>query len=140
MSRKRSREVAMELLFQISINKDSVGEVIENFKENTDYDINEIDMDYVKRILNGVQENVEDIDNTIEKHLISWKLNRISRINLAILRLCTYEMLYENDIPDKVSINEALELAKKYSEDKSVPFLNGVLDKIIKNVEKEPNA
>lgn len=136
MSRKRSREVAMELLFQISINKDDVSEMIKNFKENTDYDINEIDMNYVERILNGVLNNIVNIDNTIEKYLISWKLNRVSRINLAILRLCTYEMLFENDIPDKVSINEALELAKKYSDDKSVPFLNGVLDKIVKNTEK----
>lgn len=137
MSRKRSREVAMELLFQISINKDNVSELMENFRENTDYDINEIEMDYVERILNGVVDNIEAIDNTIEKHLLNWKLNRVSKINLAILRLCTYELLYENDIPDKVSINEALELAKKYSEDKSVPFLNGVLDKIVKSSEKE---
>lgn len=136
MSRKRSREVAMELLFQISINKDNVTELLENFQENTDYDVKEIDMEYIQRILNGVVNNVEDIDNTIEKFLINWKLNRVSKINLAILRLCIYEMLYENDIPDKVSINEALELAKKYSEDKSVPFLNGVLDKIIKSMEK----
>lgn len=135
MSRKRSREVAMELLFQISINKDNVAELLENFQENTDYDMKEIDMEYIQRILNGVVNNVENIDNTIEKFLINWKLNRVSKINLAILRLCIYEMLYENDIPDKVSINEALELAKKYSEDKSVPFLNGVLDKIIKSME-----
>jgi transcription antitermination protein NusB len=136
MSRKRSREVAMELLFQISINKDNVAELLENFQENTDYDMKEIDMEYIQRILNGVVNNVENIDNTIEKFLINWKINRVSKINLAILRLCIYEMLYENDIPDKVSINEALELAKKYSEDKSVPFLNGVLDKIIKSMEK----
>jgi transcription antitermination protein NusB len=136
MNRKRSREVAMELLFQMSINKDDVKELIENFQDNTDYDINEIQMDYVERILSGVQNNVTNIDDIIEKYLVNWKLNRVSKINLAILRLCVYEMLYEEDIPDKVSINEALELAKKYSEDKSVPFLNGVLDKIVKNTER----
>jgi transcription antitermination protein NusB len=135
MSRKRSREVAMELLFQMSINKDNVTEAIENFNDNTDYDISEIDMNYVERILSGVHNNQEQIDGAIESNLINWKLSRISKINLAILRLCTYELLFEKEIPDKVSINEALELAKKYSEEKSVPFLNGVLDKMMKNSE-----
>jgi transcription antitermination factor NusB len=132
MSRKKSREIAMELLFQLSINKDTIEETINNFTENTDYDLSQIQMDYVKKTLIGVTENIEKIDNTIEQFLINWKMNRLSKINLAILRICTYEIFFEDDIPERVSINEAIELAKKYSEENSVSFINGVLDKIIK--------
>lgn len=132
MNRKRSREIAMELLFQMSISKEGVEETLLNFTDNTDYDLNEVDMTYINRILQGVQDNLEMIDKTIEKYLINWKLNRISKTNLSILRICTYEVLFAEDIPEKVSINEALELAKKYSEDNSSPFINAVLDKIVK--------
>jgi N utilization substance protein B len=133
MSRKKSREVAMELLFQISINKEQLEVTINNFVENTDYDMNEIDMEYVTKVLQGVNDNMDNIDKAIEKYLINWKLNRLSKINLSILRVCTYEILFDDEIPSKVAINEALELAKKYSEESSVSFINGVLDKIIKN-------
>lgn len=134
MSRKKSREVAMELLYQMSINKDSVEDTIETFIDNTDYNLDEIDIDFVTKALNGVQNNVNDIDKNIEEYLVKWKLSRISKINLAILRICTYEVFYDKDIPERVSINEAIELAKKYSEESSVPFINGVLDKILKNL------
>jgi N utilization substance protein B len=133
MSRKKSREVAMELLFQMSINKEQLEVTINNFIENTDYDMNEIDMEYVTKVLQGVNDNMDNIDKAIEKYLINWKLNRVSKINLSILRVCTYELLFDEEIPSKVAINEALELAKKYSEESSVSFINGVLDKINKN-------
>ena len=133
MSRKKSREVAMELLYQMSINNDSIEDTIETFIDNTDYNLDEIDIDFVTKALNGVQNNVDNIDKNIEEYLVKWKLSRISKINLAILRICTYEVFYDEDIPERVSINEAIELAKKYSEESSVPFINGVLDKILKN-------
>ena len=133
MSRKKSREVAMELLYQMSINNDSIEDTIETFIDNTDYNLDEIDIDFVTKALNGVQNNVDNIDKNIEEYLVKWKLSRISKINLAILRICTYEVFYDEDIPERVSINEAIELAKKYSEESSAPFINGVLDKILKN-------
>ena len=134
MSRRKSREVAMELLYQMSINKDSIEDTIETFIDNTDYNLDEIDIEFVKKALIGVQNNVDNIDKSIEEYLVKWKLSRISKINLAILRICTYEVFYNKDIPERVSINEAIELAKKYSEESSVPFINGVLDKILKNL------
>ena len=135
MNRRKSREIAMKLLFEMSINKENYEDIIENFKEHTDVDLQEIDMSYITKVLAGIHENGKEIDKNIEKHLIKWKLNRLSKMNLAILRISTYEILFEDDIPDKVSVNEGIELAKKYGEDSSPAFINGILAKMIKNDE-----
>lgn len=135
MNRRKSREIAMKLLFEMSINKENYEDIIENFKEHTDADLQEIDMSYITKVLAGIHENGKEIDKNIEKHLIKWKLNRLSKMNLAILRISTYEILFEDDIPDKVSVNEGIELAKKYGEDSSPAFINGILAKMIKNDE-----
>ncbi|MEO2493869.1 transcription antitermination factor NusB, partial [Clostridium paraputrificum] len=75
-----------------------------------------------------------ELDSIIEKNLQNWKLDRISKINLCILEMGIYEMLYVEDVPEKVALNEALELTKRYSDEKSVSFVNGVLDKVLKNI------
>lgn len=131
MNRRKSREVAMKLLYEMSINKDSAENIIENFKESTDISLEELDMEYIKSILEGIETNSKTVDDEIEKYLIKWKLNRLARIDLAILRVCTYEMLFKEDIPSKVSVNEGIELAKKYSADSSGSFINGVLANMI---------
>ena len=131
MNRRKSREIAMKLLFEMSINKEEYMEIIENFKEHTDVDLKDLDMVYIDRVLDGIGKNKEIIDKRIENYLINWKLDRISKIDLAILRISTYEILYEQDIPDVVSVNEGIELAKKYSDEKSSTFINGVLGKLI---------
>ena len=131
MNRRKSREIAMKLLFQMSINKENYEEVIENFKENTDVDLNDIYMSYITRVLAGIHENGKEIDKNIEKHLIKWKLDRLSKMNLAILRISTYEILFEEEIPGRVSVNEGIELAKKYGEDSAPAFINGILAKMI---------
>lgn len=132
MNRRKSREVAMSLLFEMSINKEDHSEIIENFKEHTDIDLSDVDMEYVTRVLKGIQENMQALDSKIEQNLINWKLYRLSKIDLAILRISTYEILFDTDIPNRVAVNEGIELAKKYSEEKSFQFINGVLGKIIK--------
>jgi N utilization substance protein B len=131
MNRRKSREIAMKLLFEMSINKEKYEDIIENFKESTDVDLKEIDMVYIAKALAGVNENMAEIDKNIEKHLIKWKLNRLSKMNLAILRISTYEILFEEEIPGKVSVNEGIELAKKYGEDSSPAFINGILAKML---------
>ncbi|MBB6631281.1 transcription antitermination factor NusB [Clostridium algidicarnis] len=133
MNRKRSRETALELTFQMMINKESSEETIENFIENTDYDINELDLDYIKLILKGIDSNKEKLDTEIEKYMVNWKLQRISKIDHSILRIGCYEILLLKDVPYKVAINEALELTRKYSDEKSISFINGILDNINKN-------
>ena len=132
MSRKLSREKAMELIFSTMLTKESHEETIETFVDNYEGNINEVDLEYIKEVLKGVEENKEDIDALIKNNLQKWKIERISKVNLAILRLAVYEMNYLNDVPEKVAINEALEITKRYSDEKSVSFINGVLDKIFK--------
>lgn len=130
MNRKLSREKTMELLFGMTLSKDTIEEAIENFIDNYEENIKEIDFTYVKQALIGIENNKEAIDKVIEENLHNWKLDRISKVNLSILRLSTYELLYDKEIPTNVAINEALEITRRYSDEKSVGFINGVLDKI----------
>ena len=134
MNRKRSREIAMELLFGMTLSKNTLEETIETFLEDYEMKLNTIDLDYIKKVLLKVEENRENIDKKIEDLLTKWKLDRISKVNLSILRLAIGEMLYIEDVPEKVAINEAIEMTKKYSDEKSVSFINGVLDKAFKNL------
>ena len=131
MNRKLSRDKTMELLFGMTLSKDTTEEVIEGFIENYEGDIKDIDLTYVKQALIGIQHNIEAIDKIITENLHNWKLDRISKVNLSILRLATYELLYDEQVPRAVVINEALEITRRYSDEKSVSFINGVLDKII---------
>ncbi|ACD24524.1 MULTISPECIES: transcription antitermination factor NusB [unclassified Clostridium] len=132
MNRKLSREKAMELLFGMTLNTDNCEETLENFIDNYESDIKELDITYIKRILIGVENNKDNIDESISKNLCNWKIDRISKVNLCILRLAVYELLHDEEIPNRVAINEALEITKKYSDEKSVSFVNGVLDNILK--------
>jgi transcription antitermination factor NusB len=121
MNRIRSREVAMELLYQMEIQKEySVDKLFSHYEEI-------LDEAYIRSILNLWIEHREEIENKITEHLKGWKLDRLAKIDLAILRLGITEMLYDHSIPQKVSINEAVNLAKKYVDDKSGKFINGVL-------------
>jgi N utilization substance protein B len=130
MNRKLSREKAMELLFGMTLSKDTIEEAIEAFVENYEENIKDIDLTYVKQALIGVENNKEAIDKVIQENLHNWKLDRISKVNLSILRIATYELLYDKEVPRGVAINEALEITRRYSDEKSVSFINGVLDKI----------
>ena len=131
LTRTQAREKIMIILYQIDFYK----------KENISYDLEEvfkenleIDNKYVRDIVNGVLENIDNIDKIINKYLENWNLNRLGKTDKAILRLGTYELLYF-DTPDVVAINEAVERAKKYSDDKVVKLINAVLDKIRDNEE-----
>ncbi|MDF2503327.1 transcription antitermination factor NusB [Clostridium sp.] len=131
MNRRKSREIAMKLLFEISINTNDVSETIENYKENNE-NFDDVDFAYVENILDGVAKNNEFLNKTIEGNLTNWKLSRISKVNMSILKIAVYEICFQEDIPSKVSANEAVNLAKKYSDDKSPSFINGVIGNIIK--------
>lgn len=134
MNRKRSREIAMELLFGMTLSKNTLEETIETFKEDYEMKLKTIDLEYIKGILEKVEKNLEVIDEKIEKSLTNWKIERISKVNLTILRIAIAEMMFLEDIPNKVAINEAIEVTKKYSDEKSVAFINGVLDKALKSI------
>ena len=134
MNRIRTREIAVQLTYQMMINKEEPTEAIESYKEAHADDINDLDDTYLEQVLEGVENTKEELDKIVEKYLVNWKLNRVSKVNLAILRVAIYEMLHLEDIPNKVAINEALEVAKKFSDEKSVAFINGVLDKALKEI------
>ena len=133
MSRKKSREKAMEILFGMTLSKDAPAEAIDIFKENNEDIIKDLDLSYINDVVFGVHNNLNDIDEAIKAALDKWKIDRISKVNLTILRLAVYEMKYVDDVPAKVAINEAIEIAKVYTDEKSVSFINGVLDKVLKN-------
>ena len=134
MKRKRSREIAMELLFSMEISKNSYEQTIESFIENYEMDLKTIDLEYIKEVMKSVTDYKEEIDEIIKNSLINWTIERVSKVNLIIVRFAIAEMLYIDDVPEVVAINEAIELTKKYSDDKSVSFVNGALDKAFKNI------
>ncbi|WP_143314335.1 transcription antitermination factor NusB [Clostridium sp. HBUAS56017] len=135
MSRKKSREKAMELAFGMEISKDTTNEALETFVDNFEGDnLKDLDLQYIREILEGIDNNKVQIDSIIEQNLQNWKIERIAKINLTILRLAIFEMKYVDDVPGRVALNEGLELAKRYSDDKSVSFINAVLDKVLKNL------
>ena len=131
LTRTEAREKIMIILYQIDFYiKDNIPFDVEDvIKENL-----EIDNKYVRDVVNGVLEHMDNIDKIISKYLENWDLNRLGKTDKAILRLGAYEMLYY-DTPKVVVINEAVELAKKYSDDKVVKLINAVLDKIRDNEE-----
>ena len=132
LTRTEAREKIMIILYQIDFYiKDNISFDIDSvIKENL-----EMDNKYVNDVVNGVLENLETIDATINKYLGNWDLDRLGKTDKAILRLGTYEILYY-DTPKVVAINEAIELSKKYSDDKIVKLINAVLDKIRDEVEE----
>ncbi len=136
MSRKVAREVAFKVIFELAFQHDEeANKLFEKLVEASEekYEITEEDNVYVKEIVEGIQSNESSIDEKIKNHLKDWSFERISKVDIAILRLAIYEISYREDIPCKVSINEAVELAKIFSEDSSPAFINGVLAEIIKD-------
>ena len=134
MNRVKSREYLLQLAYQMEITSETALETFNSFMENEDISKDDLDLAYIESGLLGIEENKEKLDSLIESQLVKWKLNRISKVNLSILRISTYEILFAEDVPGKVSINKAIELCKKYSDNKSVSFINGVLDKVYKNI------
>lgn len=134
MSRKVAREVAFKVIFETSFQEDEkisklMNELLENSEE--EYEVNSEDDKYIQEITEGVKEKESELDEIIKTHLKGWTIERINKVDVAILRLAIYEILYRDDIPYKVSVNEAVELAKVFSEDASPAFINGVLAEII---------
>ena len=136
MNRSEIREEAFKLMYSIEIQKDTnnLEEQIELYLESNDI-TNKNAIEYIKDAVFGINENEEKILHEIEKYLKSeWRIDRIYKMDLIILKLAIYEIEYK-EIPFKVAINEAVELAKKYGEDASQKFVNGILANVVKNRE-----
>ena len=134
MNRSAIRENAFKLIYSLEIQKtENLEEQIDLFFESNDIKDEEAKK-YIKNAVLGIEKNKGEILKNIEKNLKEdWKLSRISKMDLSILKLAIYEIQF-NEIPYKVAINEAVELAKKYGEDKSKNFVNGILASIVKDM------
>lgn len=131
MNRSQVRELAFKLLYQIEIQKEVSNEDIELFFENNQINSEEA-KEYIEDVINGVAKESTDIIEEISKNLKQdWEVDRISKINLALLKLAIYEIKYKK-LPYKVVINEVVELAKKYGEETSHSFINGILASVVK--------
>lgn len=135
MNRTEARCEAFKLVFQITAHKDSYPDVVDMFETDNE-ELKKTDKkqyNYIVSTANGVFENMNTLDNMIAENLKSgWKIDRLSKVSLAVLRLALYEIVYVEDIPDRVSVNEAVELAKQYDVDEAPSFINGVLSGVLK--------
>lgn len=143
MTRREARELAFVLLFEKSFTDAPVREILMDAGEARDVESDE----FALSLAEGAESRLESIDGIISAHSHKWSKGRMSRVALSIMRLAVYEMLYREDIPVSVSINEAVELAKKYGGDEDSAFINGVLggisrreDAPAESVEKEAAA
>lgn len=128
--RTKARECALQILYQIDITKDSPDNLLSAFWEDKEME-SEV-RDFATGLVKGTVENMQKIDDIITKYASNWKLKRMAVVDRNVLRLSAYELLYREDIPPKVAINEAVDLAKKYGDVDSGKFVNGVLDRINK--------
>lgn len=131
MTRREEREQAFILVFQQLINRVTISDIIDAAEESAEVRVAE----FAEQLALGVQENNALIDDKIEKNIRGWSMSRLSKVSFALLRVAIYEILFVDSIPVSVSINEAVDLAKKYGGADDAPFINGVLGSIAKELE-----
>lgn len=135
MGRKQAREGTMKLLYQMEINEDFSEEAKNIYLEN--YIFDELEKEYIIDAMSKIKDNLETIDSSIKANLEGWNIKRVAKIDLAVLRIAIYEILYRKDIPVEVSINEAIEIVKKYSTEDSFKFINGVLGGFVRSIDNK---
>ncbi|MFQ6079993.1 MAG: transcription antitermination factor NusB [Thermodesulfobacteriota bacterium] len=126
--RRRAREIALQVLYQKELNCIKVEEGLNLFRNN--FEVLKGAMDFSERLVKGVEQHREDLDRVIEHYSSNWKVDRMAHVDRTILRIATYELLYCDDIPPRVAINEAIDIGKKYGSEDSGAFINGILDKV----------
>jgi len=126
-----ARELAVQSLFQMELSDLTAQEAIEFAVEGKEYDT------FVEQLVNGVETNKATIDQHIREALVNWSFERLGNIERTILRLAVYELLFETNIPVRVTINEAIELTKAFADEEATKIVNGVLGKVAQGVVKE---
>lgn len=142
MRRRVAREIALQSLYQIDMNGVSAAEAVNVAVHEAEND-NEAQVDhkekimpeYIRELVDGTLSNRDRIDELLAGYLKGWKMDRLSRVDREVLRLAAFEMLFQEDVPPKVVVNEAIDLAKHFGTDDSGKFVNGVLGKMIKDVD-----
>ncbi|GER66135.1 N utilization substance protein B [Weizmannia acidilactici] len=122
MKRRTAREKALQAIFQIDMNKEAPEEAVRNVLNGQESD------EYLEKLVKGTAAHLAEIDGMISRHLEHWTLDRLAKVDLNILRLAAYELMYAEDVPANVAINEALEISKRFADEKSAKFINGVLN------------
>lgn len=131
--RRRARKVILDILYRMELDQSSFKDILPDYQEELE---EKGILDFVSRAVEGISAHREEIDRTITAYADRWSLGRMPVLDRNILRLGIYEVLYEDDIPYSVSINEAVELANTYSTEESGKFINGILGRLVKEIEK----
>lgn len=135
--RRQARELALQFLYGYELNRKEKKEALEEFRKN--HRLPEAVRRFAGELIEGVLDRLEEIDRRIAGHARNWKLERLALVDKQILRLALYELYYRDDIPSVVTINEAVEIAKRFSTPQSGSFVNGILDRIREEMEKDGN-
>ena len=126
--RRKGRELALQALYQMELSGDTSPAALESFLSH--FEGNARAKEFARRLVSGVAAHKEEIDRIIERSAEHWKLHRMAKVDLTILRMATYELLFCPDIPLNVSLDEAIEIGKRYGSGDSATFINGVLDQV----------
>jgi transcription antitermination protein NusB len=132
--RRKAREYALQMLFQWDITRDTIDQIADTFFQDQEKEPEGI-VEFARRLVKGTVEHVEEIDRLIQRHAEHWRLDRMATVDRNLLRMAVQEFLYDNEIPKTVVINEALEIARRFSSQESPQFINGILDSIKKELE-----
>lgn len=135
MTRREAREQALSLIFEHMFNNEPMQVILSLAKDSRDLEPDS----FALQLVQGVYDNIDDIDKKIEKYSIGWSKKRLSRVVLSILRMAIYEINYIEGIPASVTINEAVELAKKYGGDGDSAFVNGLLGALVRSESEKGN-
>ncbi|WP_028973158.1 transcription antitermination factor NusB [Spirochaeta cellobiosiphila] len=135
-ARRKAREIAFQALYSWEMNDLDKASILsfDWMNEDEHSKLSEDIKAFAKLLIAGVIDNIEEVDKGISKHLKNWDINRINRVDLAILRLSAYSLIYQKEIPHKVVIDEAINISKKYSAGEAFKFVNGVLDNLHKEI------
>ena len=131
--RRKAREYALQMLFQWDITHDSIDQIVSNFFEGQEETA--AVADFARQLVIRTVEHVEKIDSLIQRHAEHWRLDRMATVDRNLLRLATQEFLFDAETPKTVVINEAIEIARRFSSQESPQFINGILDSIKKELE-----
>jgi transcription antitermination protein NusB len=129
LSRKQSRGIILQILYQIDVGKMAIDEATTNVIHEQDLKTKE--EEYIKDTINGVVNNLPTIDKAIKDNAIDWNIDRMAKVDKNILRYAVYELLYSESVPQSVAINEGVELTKVFSSPESGKFINGILGKVV---------
>ena len=137
-NRRRARELALQALFYMDIQRQFSKEMLEQFCRN--FDPPEQLVPFLQKLVWGVLDRQAELDRLIEKYSMNWKISRMACVDRNILRIAAYEMLFCEDIPPKVTINEAIEIAKRFGTEESGAFINGIVDSIRSALKNNPET